>query len=196
MSVFPRFCFLLSKSQFRVFLSDESSKTLQKSFTKKTCRKVFTKYSVKNPKPIISRFCLSNFGAFLGEGSSKTPSKKHIKKNLPLIFFWPLALPRTDHPPRGSPKEQRKAAPAPRGLSWVFAIGRQSQQPREASKKTKKTRTKKATNNPGKKTPTDFPFCFCFWLARRHARRLWTCHCMWAPAAHFWLWGLPLRASR
>jgi hypothetical protein len=44
-------------SRFRVFLSDGSSKTLQKTFyKKKSCRKVFTKKSTKIPKPTFSRF--------------------------------------------------------------------------------------------------------------------------------------------
>jgi hypothetical protein len=61
-SVFPRFFFVLSG--FRVFLSDESSKTLQKSFTKKSRGKVFTKKSTKNPKPIFSRFFYYVYGRF------------------------------------------------------------------------------------------------------------------------------------
>jgi hypothetical protein len=47
---------------------------------KQSCRKVFTKNSTKNPKPIFRRFCLSRFWAFLGEESSKTPLKKKSEK--------------------------------------------------------------------------------------------------------------------
>jgi hypothetical protein len=53
-------------------MGDGSKKTLQKPFAKKPCRKVVTKKSTKNPKPIFPRFVLSRFWAFLGEGSSKT----------------------------------------------------------------------------------------------------------------------------
>jgi hypothetical protein len=55
--------------------------TLQKTFYKKNpCRKVFAKKNDKNPKPIFSRFLLSRFWAFLGEGSSKTRYKNLTKK--------------------------------------------------------------------------------------------------------------------
>jgi hypothetical protein len=47
-------------------------------------------------------------------------------------------------------------------------------------KKTKKTRAKKKSRQ---KATDRLSFCVCFLLARRHARRLWTCHRMWAPAA-------------
>jgi hypothetical protein len=36
-------------------------KHYKKRFTKKSCRKVFTKYSTKNPKPTFSRFILITF---------------------------------------------------------------------------------------------------------------------------------------
>jgi hypothetical protein len=55
-------------SRFQVFLSDESSKTLQKIFCKKIVSKSFTKKS----KTDFFSICLSRFWAFLGEGSSKT----------------------------------------------------------------------------------------------------------------------------
>jgi hypothetical protein len=46
--------------------------TTKNVLQKKSCRKVFTKSSTKNPKPIFSRFFFSRFWAFLDEGSSKT----------------------------------------------------------------------------------------------------------------------------
>jgi hypothetical protein len=50
-----------------------------------------------------------------------------------------------------------------------------------------KTKTKKHEKESGEKRPTDFSFFFfLFFLGapfKRHARRLWTCHCRWAPAA-------------
>jgi hypothetical protein len=67
----PKTFFVLSR--FQEFLSDGSSKTLQKAFAKKTCRNAFAK---QIDKTIQNRFfldvCLSRFGAFLGEGSPKT----------------------------------------------------------------------------------------------------------------------------
>jgi hypothetical protein len=52
-------------SRFRVCFSDGSSKTLQFSFANKSCRKVFTKNSTKNPNPIFfSIFCYHVFGRF------------------------------------------------------------------------------------------------------------------------------------
>jgi hypothetical protein len=53
----------------------------------KSCRKVFTKKSTKNPKPICSRFCLSRFWAFVGGGSSKTQKKYREKKTDPGRFL-------------------------------------------------------------------------------------------------------------
>jgi hypothetical protein len=85
-------------SRFWVFLSDGSSKALQKTFyilQKKSCRKVFLKKSTKNPKPTFSRFFLSRFWAFLDEGSSKTRLKKYRKINLTLVLFRTLTHPPT-----------------------------------------------------------------------------------------------------
>jgi hypothetical protein len=58
--------------RFQVLLSDGSPKTQQKTFYKKNRVEKVAKQSTKNPKPIFSRFCLSRFWAFLGEGSLKT----------------------------------------------------------------------------------------------------------------------------
>jgi hypothetical protein len=62
--------FLCVLSRFRVFLSDGSSKALQKTFCKQIVSKVFTKNSTKNPKPIFLYFSISL--GFVGEESSKT----------------------------------------------------------------------------------------------------------------------------
>jgi hypothetical protein len=63
-------------SHFRVFFSDGSSKTLQK----KSCRKVSTKNSTKNPKPTFSRFFFYHvFGRFSVRGVQKH-DKKYRKK--------------------------------------------------------------------------------------------------------------------
>jgi hypothetical protein len=49
-------------SRFRVFFSDGSSKTLQKTFYKKNrVEKFFTKNSTKNPKPTFSRIFFITF---------------------------------------------------------------------------------------------------------------------------------------
>jgi hypothetical protein len=48
-----------------------------------------------------------------------------------------------------------------------------------SKKKKKKTRDKKATQAKNNR-PTSLLF---FWRVRPYARRLWTCHRMWAPAA-------------
>jgi hypothetical protein len=81
MSVFPRFFSVLLR--FQVLLIDSAmgvQKHHKKHFTKKIVSKSFYKKIDKNPKPIFSRFCLSRFWAFLGEGSSKTrPKKTHTK---------------------------------------------------------------------------------------------------------------------
>jgi hypothetical protein len=64
-------------STFVVFLSEGSSKTLQRTFCKKMVSKNITKKSTKNPKPNFSGFVISRFPTFLGEGSSKAPKKKY-----------------------------------------------------------------------------------------------------------------------
>jgi hypothetical protein len=76
-------CFLdfFVLSRFRVFLSDGSSKTLQKAFNKKN--------RVEKQKT------LSRFWAFLDEGVQKH-DKKNIKKiNLTLVLFRTLTHPPT-----------------------------------------------------------------------------------------------------
>jgi hypothetical protein len=70
MSVFSRF--VLFYRVFMCFSAMGVQKHYKKRFAKESCRKVFTKNSTKNPKPIFSRFLLSRFWAFLGDGSSKT----------------------------------------------------------------------------------------------------------------------------
>jgi hypothetical protein len=63
------FCFIAFSGVFQRW---EFKSTTKHVLQKKSWRKVLTKNSTKNPKPIFSRFLLSRFWAFLGEGSSKT----------------------------------------------------------------------------------------------------------------------------
>jgi hypothetical protein len=73
-------CFVLSR--FQVFLSDGSSKALQKTCHKKIVSKSFYKKIDKKSKTdFFSIFFLSRFWAFLGEGSSKTRQKKLTEKS-------------------------------------------------------------------------------------------------------------------
>jgi hypothetical protein len=70
MSVSPRFfCCLITF----LGVSQGSKKTPQK-IANNSCRKVLTR-NRKKIKPVFSRFLLSRFLAFLGQGSSKTPYK-------------------------------------------------------------------------------------------------------------------------
>jgi hypothetical protein len=83
-------------SHFRVFFSDGSSKTLQKTFYKKIVSKSF--YKTNRPEVqnrLFLDFVLSRFWAFLGEGRSKTRLKQYRKKNLTLVLFWLLTHPPT-----------------------------------------------------------------------------------------------------
>jgi hypothetical protein len=80
---------------FRCFLGWDFKSTTKKVLPKKSCRKSFTKKSTNNSNPIFSRLFLSRFGAFLGEGSSKTKFKKTEIINLTLVLFWPLTHPPT-----------------------------------------------------------------------------------------------------
>jgi hypothetical protein len=67
-------------SRFRVFFSDGSSKTLQKTFYKRNrVEKFLQKFDQKSKTDFFSNFFLSRFWAFLDEGSSKTRLKKYRK---------------------------------------------------------------------------------------------------------------------
>jgi hypothetical protein len=67
--------FFLFLSHIWVFFSAMGiQKHYKKHFTKRSCRKVFTKKSTKNPKPTFSRF----FITFLGV--SRWGAQKHDKK--------------------------------------------------------------------------------------------------------------------
>jgi hypothetical protein len=84
-------------SHFRVFFSDGSSKTLQKTFCKKNR---VEKFLQKNRPKIQNRLFLDFlFITFLGvsrEGEFKNTIKKYRKKiNLTLVLFWPLTHPPT-----------------------------------------------------------------------------------------------------
>jgi hypothetical protein len=81
-------------SRFRVFLSDGSSKTLQKTFCKKNrVEKFLQKIRPKIQNRFFLDFFLSRFWAFLDEGSSKTRLKKKYRKNKsdpsPFSYFDP-----------------------------------------------------------------------------------------------------------
>jgi hypothetical protein len=66
-----------SKTPWTYFYEKSMSKTFYKTKSKKKCQffleRFLPKYSPKHRKPNFSRFCLSYFWAFLGDGSSKTP---------------------------------------------------------------------------------------------------------------------------
>jgi hypothetical protein len=70
--------FSLVLSRFRMFLSDGSSKTLQKALGKKIVSKSVYKQNGQNPKPIPSRYLFIPFLPFFGEGL-KTRYKQNIK---------------------------------------------------------------------------------------------------------------------
>jgi hypothetical protein len=79
-------------SRFRVFLSDESSKTLQKTFTTKNVSKSFyKKFDQKSKTDFFLDFFYHVFGCF-----SVTGAQKHDKKNrknkpdpIPFSYFDP-----------------------------------------------------------------------------------------------------------
>jgi hypothetical protein len=90
-------------SRFRVFLSDGSSKTLQKTFYKRNRvekRNVCAKNSTKNPKPTFSRFF---FIKFLGVSRCGEKINDVLNLALTLVLFRTLST--LTHPPttRGSP---------------------------------------------------------------------------------------------
>jgi hypothetical protein len=76
-------------SRFQVFLSDGSSKTLQKRFAKKSCRKVFTKKSTKiqNQTDFFSISFYHVFGRFSVRGVQKYDKENIGKKIRPHYFF-------------------------------------------------------------------------------------------------------------
>jgi hypothetical protein len=88
-------------SRFRVFLSDGSSRTLQKTFCKKNhVEKNLQKNSTKNPKPTFSRKDFYHvFGRFSMRGVQKHDKKNIEKINLTLVLFRTLTHP----PPSGVP---------------------------------------------------------------------------------------------
>jgi hypothetical protein len=70
-----------------VFLRDESTKTLKKTFYKKVVSKSFYKQIEKNRNRLSLGFVLSRFWAFLGEGSKKNTTK--TLGNSPGTFLVP-----------------------------------------------------------------------------------------------------------
>jgi hypothetical protein len=87
MSVFPRL--FLFYRVFGCFLAAGVKKTLQKNVLQKgSCRKVFTKNSTKNPKPIVSRFLFYHvFGRFSVRGVRKHDKKYRKNKSDPSPFL-------------------------------------------------------------------------------------------------------------
>jgi hypothetical protein len=76
-------------SRFRVFFSEGVQKHHKKRFRKKSCRKVFTKNSTKNPKPTFSRiFCYHVFGRFSMRGVQKRDKKYRKNKSDPSPFSY------------------------------------------------------------------------------------------------------------
>jgi hypothetical protein len=76
--------------------------TTKNVLQKKSCRKVFTKKSTKNPKPAFSRICFYHvFGRFSIRGGKKHDKKYRGKKTDPRPFSY--SDPLTHRPPRGSP---------------------------------------------------------------------------------------------
>jgi hypothetical protein len=69
----------------------------KKRFTKKSCRKVFTKKSTNIQNRFFLDFVLSRFWAFLGEGSSKTPLKQYRKNKSDPGSFLASDPPRRGH---------------------------------------------------------------------------------------------------
>jgi hypothetical protein len=71
-------------------------KHYKKRFTKKSCRKVFTKNSTKNPKPTFSQFfCYPVFGRFSMRGVQKHDKKNIEKINPTIVPFRTLTHPPT-----------------------------------------------------------------------------------------------------
>jgi hypothetical protein len=87
MSVFPRFCvFLFGFSSFRVFRSDGSSKTQQKTFCETNVSKTnYKKNYTKTQNRFFFGFVLSRSWGFLGERISKF--KNATQKNPTLVLF-------------------------------------------------------------------------------------------------------------
>jgi hypothetical protein len=78
-----------------VFLSDGSSKTLQKTFYKKIVSKSFYKKLDKNRKPIFFDLFYHVFGRFSVRGVQKYDKRNIASIKLALVIFWPLTHPRT-----------------------------------------------------------------------------------------------------
>jgi hypothetical protein len=73
---------------FGCFSATGVQKHYQKSFAKKSCRKVFTNNSTRSPKPTC-------FGRFSVREVQKHDKKISKKINLTLVLFWPLTHPPT-----------------------------------------------------------------------------------------------------
>jgi hypothetical protein len=115
-----------------VFISGGSSKALQKTFCKKSCRNVFTKESTKDPKPIFLDFVfITVLGHFSVTGVQNT-IKINIKKiDLTLVLFWPLT-----YLPTGVPD-----------LFWRPLAGLTSDKGHPFKEKTRKTKRRTTLND-------------------------------------------------
>jgi hypothetical protein len=83
-------------SRFRVFFSDGSSKTLQKTFCKKNRVEKFLQKVRQKSKPTFSRFFFPHgFGRFSIRGVQKHDKKIPKKNNLTLVLFRTLTHPPT-----------------------------------------------------------------------------------------------------
>jgi hypothetical protein len=81
-------------SHLRVFFSDGSSNTLQKTFCKKNrVEKFLQKFRPKVQNRLFLEFCFIT--GVSREGELKNTIKKYRKKNLTLVLFWPLTHPPT-----------------------------------------------------------------------------------------------------
>jgi hypothetical protein len=166
--------FLLSR--FRVFLSDVSSNTLQKTFcVKYRVEKCLLKIDKRIQNRIFPNCFNQVFGRFSARGVKK--HDKNLKTNLtnPGTFlaseelvnhvkarrFFFLRAPWAKNMGQGPPRKKRKQRP--------------------------KSKTTQAKNN--RPTSLSFPPPFFFAGVKRYARRLWTScpptsyHRMWWPAA-------------
>jgi hypothetical protein len=96
-------------SHFRVFLSDGSSKTLQKRFTESSVQKFLQKNRQKiqnSPSPGLppsSIFYCVFRAFFVRGGQKKTQKEQQQKQNLTLVLFWPLKFYLPWQGARGSP---------------------------------------------------------------------------------------------
>ena len=86
MSVFPRFFWFYRV--FGCFSAMGVQKHHKKRFAKKSCRKVFTKSSTKNPKPTFLGLFYHVFGRFSVRGAQNTTQIYRKNKSDPIPFSY------------------------------------------------------------------------------------------------------------